>query len=315
MRILFDIGHPAHVHLFKNLIWNLERDGHETKITTRDKEIAPYLLDAYGFKYENTGKHHTTLIGKGCDMFLRDYKLFKIARKFRPDIIVSAGSITAAHVSALIRKPSVAFDDTEHSTEQYRLYAPFVSTVCTPSCFKKDLGPKQVRYNGYHELAYLHPNYFKPNPKVLDELGLTKNDKFFILRFVSWSASHDIGQKGFINKTEVIKNLEKHGTVFITSEGALIKELEKYRISIPPEKIHDLLYYATAYIGEGATMASEAAVLGVPSIYVNSLQLGYVSEESEKYGLVHIFSDPKNDQIQALKKALELLEEKNLKEK
>ena len=43
MNILVDIGHPAHVHLFKNMIWNLEEDGHEVKITARDKEIALYL--------------------------------------------------------------------------------------------------------------------------------------------------------------------------------------------------------------------------------------------------------------------------------
>ncbi len=37
-----------------------------------------------------------------------------------------------------------------------------------------------------------------------------------------------------------------------------------------------LLAYATLFIGEGATMASECAVLGTPAIYVNSLQLGYL---------------------------------------
>ena len=40
MKILIDIGHPAHVHLFKNLIGNLRKDGHEVIITARDKEIA-----------------------------------------------------------------------------------------------------------------------------------------------------------------------------------------------------------------------------------------------------------------------------------
>ena len=47
------------------------------------------------------------------------------------------------------------------------------------------------------------------------------------------------------------------------------------------------------YIGEGGTMASEAAVLGIPSIFVNSLELGYLNELEKKYGLVFNFSDSK----------------------
>ena len=53
MRMLVSIGHPAHVHLFKNLIWALEKHGHEIKIAARDKEIVLYLLDCYDFDYTN----------------------------------------------------------------------------------------------------------------------------------------------------------------------------------------------------------------------------------------------------------------------
>ena len=103
--------------------------------------------------------------------------------------------------------------------------------------------------------------------------------------------------------------LEKHGRVIITSESSLPKDFEKYRMAIPPEKIHDLLYYADMYIGEGATMASEAAILGTPSIYVNTLKLGYLEELEKKYGLVFNIPDPKK----AIKKIEELLKQKNLK--
>ena len=196
MRILVDIGHPAHVHLFKNMIWEMEIKGHEIKLTARDKEITIHLLNAYNFDFENLGKNRKGLINKAFGMLEFDYKLFKIAKSFNPDIFIGAGSIYAAHVAAILRKPFISFDDTEHSTEQYRLYAPFATAVCTPSCFNKNLGPKQIRYNGYHELAYLHPNYFTPKPSVLDELGLKENERFIIMRFVAWDASHDVGQKG-----------------------------------------------------------------------------------------------------------------------
>tara|TARA_B100000315_G_C14584869_1_gene592441 strand:+ start:2797 stop:2976 length:180 start_codon:yes stop_codon:yes gene_type:complete len=52
--------------------------------------------------------------------------------------------------------------------------------------------------------------------------------------------------------------------------------------------MHDVLYYATLYIGEGATMASECAMLVTHAIYVNSLTAGTL-EKQEEYGLIYGF--------------------------
>jgi predicted glycosyltransferase len=218
-----------------------------------------------------------------------------------------------AHVSALINKPSILFNDTEHGTLQNLLSYPFASAICTPSCYTKDLGKKQIRYNGYHELAYLHPNYFTPNSAVLDEMGLSKNDTFVILRFVSWDASPDVGQHGIKNKIALVRELEKYGRVLITSEGRLDGGLAKYQIKVSPEKMHDLLYYASLHVGEGATMATESAILGTPSIYVSSLvgTMGNFIELEQKYGLVFNY----NDFDKAMKKAVELIQKPKLKER
>ena len=66
---------------------------------------------------------------------------------------------------------------------------------------------------------------------------------------------------------------------------------------------------AALIFGEGATMASEAALLGVPAVYVNSLQLGYLQEQERNYHLVYNFTN----QEQGLQKAKELLQQKNLR--
>jgi len=315
MKILINIGHPAQVHLFKNIINNLEKDGHIIKIVTRDKDITLKLLDAYGFEYEVMSGYYNTMSGKMYDFVKTCLKLLKIVIKSKPDILIGVGDLYVAYIGKLIRKPSIVLTDTEHAKLQNKLTFPFATVICTPSCYKEDLGKKQVRYHGYHELAYLHPNYFKPDPSVLDDLELGKDDKFIILRFVSWGASHDVGQHGFDFKTKqrFVKELEKYGRVFITSETKLGKEFEKYKISIPPENIHNLLYYATLYVGESATMASEAGILGTPSIYVSPLELGYIDEESQKYNLVIQIKDINKGEENALKKAIELLENPNIK--
>jgi predicted glycosyltransferase len=205
------------------------------------------------------------------------------------------------------------FDDTEHAKIEHALLDPFASTICTPACYRVDLGKKQIRYNGNHALAYLHPHHFTPNPDVLTELGLTPGDPYTIVRFVSWDASHDVGQHGIVDKTGLVKALEPYGRILITSEGPLPQELEQYRIQVSPEKMHDLLYFALLYIGEGATMASEAAVLGTHAIYVSTLRLGYIDEEEEKYGLVSTFSDPEVIQSSVLDTAVQLLRDPNVR--
>lgn len=37
MKILIDMGHPAHVHFWKNFIWEMEKQGHEFKVVVREK--------------------------------------------------------------------------------------------------------------------------------------------------------------------------------------------------------------------------------------------------------------------------------------
>jgi predicted glycosyltransferase len=294
MKILFNIGHPAQVHLFKNLIRNLEKRGHDCRITTVDKEVSLHLLNAYGFDYEVVGTAKPSLFSKATEMIKIEYMLYRIAKSFKPDILVGAsGNIYIAHVSKLLRKKSIIFEDSEHTRLEHFLYTPFVDVLCTTTSFKKNFGNKQIRYNSYDELAYLHPKYFTPNQAVLDDLNSNNDDKYVLLRFVSWTASHDIGQSGFNFKneqdlTEFITALEKRGLqVLISSEKELPSMLESYKVKLSPEKIHDVLYFATMYIGEGATMAAEAAVLGTPSIYVSSLPLGYLDELRDKYGLVY----------------------------
>jgi predicted glycosyltransferase len=42
-------------------------------------------------------------------------------------------------------------------------------------------------------------------------------------------------------------------------------------------------------VGESATMASEAAVLGVPAIFISTTPRGYTNEQEHRYGLVKNF--------------------------
>jgi uncharacterized protein len=316
VKIVVNVNHPGHVHLFKYFIWTMQKKGHEILITATKKDVSFKLLDNYGFSYVNLGSYGSSLTQKLINLFLIDLKMYRKVKYFNPDLLLGMGAISAAHVSFLLHKKCILFEDTENSKEQIRLYLPFADVVCTPLCFKDNLGKKQVRYNGYHELAYLHPNYFTPNPDILKELGMNEDDTFVILRFVSWEATHDFGHTGltFEDKKRAISELSKYGRIFITSENPLQKEFENYRINVSPENMHHLLYYATLLYGESATMASECAVLGTHAIFCDYAGRGYTDEE-EKYGLVYNFHDEDSMGKKSLAKALELLNDSDLKKK
>jgi len=316
LKILVKMGHPAHVHFFKNFFMEMERAGHEVLLCATDKDVAIELLKGYGFKYIRTGVSGNSPVSKVLNLARSEYRLWQVARKFNPDILTGPMAVDVAHVSTLLRKPCIIFDDTAHAQAQQTLYTPFASVICTPTSFGKDFGSRQVRYDGCKEIAYLHPDYFKPNPSVLHELGLNENEKFVILRFVSWKAIHDIGHHGFdyATKQKLVKELGKYARVLITSESKLPDEFEKYRITVKASKMHDLLYYALLYVGEGATMASECAVLGTPAIYFNPLKLDYLEEQEKNYGLIISFTDPELSQESVVEKALELVTRDNIKE-
>jgi predicted glycosyltransferase len=157
MKIVVDIGHPAHVHLFKNFVWEMEKRGHEILITTSKKDVSIQLLDAYGFDYIHLGSYGFSPVTKILNIPVMDLRMYKAVKNFKPDVFVGMGSIRAAHVSKMMRKTSITFEDTEPGTYQNKiLYGPFTDVTLTPSCFKKDLGKKQIKYDGCHELAYLH---------------------------------------------------------------------------------------------------------------------------------------------------------------
>ncbi len=299
--IIIDINHPAHVHFFKHVCFELKKQGHNVIVTASLKEMNYSLLDRLEIDFIDLGSYGNSPLMKMMNVPVMAIKMARIIKKHKPEILMGIASSRICHGSFFQKCKTYVFTDTEHAKEQILLFKPFATKIFTPDCFEKNLGKKHVRYPSYHELAYLHPNRFKPDPTILDEADLSNTTRFFVLRFVSWNASHDIGQKGITKekKFELFNLLRNYGKVFISSEAELPPELESYRLKTSFEKIHHLLYFASLVVTEGATMASESALLGTPVIYVNSLTLGYL-QDLANHKLVHDIK-PNSDLIDKVK--------------
>lgn len=278
MKILIDMGHPAHVHFWKNFIWEMEKQGHEFKVVVREKNPMAELLTHYKIPFTKIGSPPSGTFNKTVRLPINDIRLLKIARDFKPDVLTGIGSPYVAQVGKLIRKPSYIFTDTEHATLINRLAVPFATKVLTPDCFLNVFGSKHVRYNSFHELAYLHPNHFK-------EKGIGKRN--IIIRLSSWDASHDKGRQVIedITFSHLSRKLAEYGNVVMSREDGKKMTLEGRLYE--PWQLHAIMKNAILYIGDGATMATESALLGVPSIYVSPLAGTMGNHENlEEYGLM-----------------------------
>lgn len=294
MKVLFHLGHPAHYHLFKNIIKKLKESKFQIKILIKKKDILEDLLKEEGLEFLYSSQK-----GRGDNNFfiawglcIRDLALLRIALKFKPELLVGT-SAEITHVGKLLNIPSVVVNEDDFNAIPLfsKLSYPFANHILTPvSCKTGKWRYKSINYDGYHELAYLRPNNFSPEARIIDSFH-SSDSKYFILRFAKLTAHHDTRKRG-INAdiaSKIVKMLEQHGKVYISSERKLEPQFERYKIKINPSDIHHALYFADLYIGDSQTMAAEAAVLGTPSIRFNDFvgKLGYLEELEHKYGLTY----------------------------
>ncbi len=312
-RFLFYMGHPAHFHNVKHVIDELEKEGHEVLVVARAKDVLFSLLEGQSWNVvklsERSGKGKLSLI---FSVLQREWKMLRIAMKWKPTCMAGT-DLVITHIGKLLRIPSVIIneDDSAAVPMMAKLAFPYCTAILAPNCCDQSpANNKKIGYDGYHELAYLHPDYFTPNRELLPE-PVRSAASYFVLRFASLHAHHDDGRKGIDDglAKELIDILEPHGQVFITSERPFSPELEPYRLPVHPRDMHQVMAHAKMYIGDSQTMAAEAAVLGVPSIRFNDFvgELNYLEELEKRFELTKgIRTDQGREFVQLVQKWVEL---------
>ncbi|MEO0312511.1 MAG: hypothetical protein RIQ89_2168 [Bacteroidota bacterium] len=300
---LFYLGHPAHFHLFKVVMKNLKNKGHNILILIKKKDILEELLKRDGWDYININPRGRAdnKLAIAWNLLMRDWEFIKIARRYKPNLMIGT-SAEIAHAGRLLKIPSIVVNEDDASIVPLfaKLAYPFASHILAPDvCDVGKWNYKKIAYPSYHELAYLHPDHFIPNEKLLTGIDLSK--PFFIIRFAKLGAHHDGGRTGITTAIaeKICTLLAPHGNIYISSERELEPQFEKYRIKINPLHMHHAMYFAAMYIGDSQTMAAEAAVLGTPSIRFNDFvgEIGYLEDLEHKYNLTFGIRTHSPDQL------------------
>src|SRR6186997_3016151 len=94
MRYLFYLGHPAHFHLFRQVIPMLRNAGHEIKVLIKRKDVLEQLLKDSGWEYINImeGDRGDSKLEIAWGLLKRDYAILKIASRFKPHLMVGTST-------------------------------------------------------------------------------------------------------------------------------------------------------------------------------------------------------------------------------
>lgn len=270
MKYIFELNHPKHYYQFKYIMQMLQKNGHMVHVLARDKDVLLNVLQEENVPYEIFGLHAKNMRDKVLAIPKLVLNYYKIAKRLKPDFIISKASLYGTLVARLIGIKAIIFPDSEVVKLTNKVVVPMCSVVITPATFGLDFGKKHIRIKGFFEDCYLSPSVFQPKEDVIKQYGLKR--PYALFRFVGWYANHDVNNAGFTTeqKRQLLELAEQKMMVYISSEKKLPEDLEKYKLPTPAAEIHSVLAYADLYVGDSQTMATEAALLGTPAIRSNS---------------------------------------------
>jgi predicted glycosyltransferase len=255
--------------------------GDELLVLSRVKDVACGLLDSFGIPHLPVSRAGSGRGGLAAELLRRDLAVLSQARRFRPDAMLGFGGVAISHAGKLLGVPAISFYDSENARLQTRITWPFIGRLYVPEAYA---GPtpegRTTRLPGTKELSYLHPAAFRPDRGIALAGGLDPDRDNVFLRVVDWRANHDLGKAGWSLEElrSLVARLGKDAKVHLSSEVALPEDLAMHRYRGSIQEVHHLMAHCRLYLGESATMASEAAILGVPAIYCGRDFPGYVRE-------------------------------------
>jgi uncharacterized protein len=314
MKYLFFLVHPAKVNQFRVTINELRGRGHTVDVIITGRAVLEDLVVEEGWPYTKIfpkGRkipHLHIYLSAGINMIRTIFKLLALTKGKKYDLFVTDDLLTI--VGRMRRIPSifVTDDDLKAVPESFILAASAHSILAPAICDMGRYEHKKIGYQGYKSLAHLHPNHFKPDRRTLHE-SVRQADRFFFLRLVSPTSTHDVGKSGISDGvlSRVVALLKTKGRVVIDSERPLPDGFKDCTVPFRKKDAAHYLAFADIFISDSTTMCAEAAVLGTPSLEVDDWYGDFrqYRELNERYGLVQGFRSTDCDGL--LQKIEELL--------
>ena len=311
-KIWIDLDNSPHVPFFKPIIEELENRGYTILLTARDCSQTYGLADLFNLKCKRVGKHYGKhVIFKIIGLLIRALQLMPIVLREKPSMALSHGSRTQVLLSKILNIPSVLILDYEYTNTFLKptwFIAPEVIPDSSINSNKKNI----YKYQGIKEDVYV-PN-FRPNPAILKELGLNRDEIIVIMRPPATEAHyHNPQSEELFNATiEILTKIDNTRIILLPRnerQTAIIKKLWHNWCSngkiIIPSKVVDglnLIWHSDLVISGGGTMNREAAALGVPVYSIFRGKIGEVDRYLSKTGRLTLI-----ESAEAINKKIKLI--------
>lgn len=310
LKVWIDVLTPKQALFFAPLRDMLDKSGHQVFVTTRVYREAVQTLQRKRVLFQIVGEHGGgSREGKLLASAARIRSLTSIISRLHPNVALSFSSVEASRVAFGLGIPHVAVNDSPHSWMVARLTVPLSRYVGSPWIIKPRVWRAfGARPDGIFSYRALDPaawlKRFKPNPRVVRELGLNEKEPILVLRteeaFASYIAQLSSDKEPVIGPVidEIISSGLDVQIVVSTRYGQQAPVLKKRfgeNVTVI-EKIIDatsLLHYSAAFIGSGGTMTVEAALLGRPAISCFPGEKPLYIRYLERKGLVKTIQRPR----------------------
>ncbi|NVO08495.1 MAG: DUF354 domain-containing protein [Bacteroidales bacterium] len=310
MNILFDLLHPADVNLFKNAIYNLSKEGYKVYLTYRQRGVLDLIAKSElpEFDIVSLGVHRKSLFGKIFSIIQREVLAFRFLRKNKIKLVACQG-LTCGVACKLLGVKILHYDD----DSEYRitfLLGKWFSDIDVMPDFMPVNGKNFLKYKGFKELAYLHPDYFTPNEEILADYGLQANGYVFIREISNVSVNY-LNRQGLL--PEIVKYLkEKNIKILLSIENKeLVNDFKESCIILkePIKHLYSLIYHSRFVISSGDTMAREACLLGNPCIYTG----GRIMQANKKFTDIGVML--KIEGVEQVYKTIDMIMDTSIKQR
>lgn len=260
MRIWFDLSNAPHINLFKDLLKELENDGHEVIVTCRPLSNTVSLLDLHNIKYTIVGKHYgKNFFKKIMGYPIRVNQLKKFIKPLKVDIAISQSSFHSPVAAKLLGIPSIYMNDNEHAMGNIPSFIS-ASKVLIPEFLSVKKVQKQgakikkiIAYPGVKEGIYLWQKYLNENGQSSEP-----TNKGIFIRPEPRTAQYYKGGENFLD--EVIMGLKDQFSITL-----LTRDKEQFKhynssffagINVPekPLSFDEISKNCFLFIGAGGTM-------------------------------------------------------------
>lgn len=295
-KIWIDLDNTPHVPFFIPIIHELKKHGHEVVLTARDAFQVCELADEHGMQYVKIGHHYgKNPVMKLLGLFRRSMQLLPFCIRQRPALALSHGARSQIFLCNLLRVPTILIADYEHSRTIPMGRPKWLLVPEALFGYGFPIKPDHLRlYRGIKEDVYVPA--FRPNPFLLDELGLSRKDTIITVRPPANEAHY--------YNPESDKLLEEFMSRVCQTSGIRIVLLprnqgqeETLRATHPdwfaasrtivPRRAVDglnLLWFSDLAVSGGGTMNREAAALGIPVYSIFRGRAGAVDRTLEQEG-------------------------------